>query len=185
VKVYTGVGSRKTPVEIQDMMTRVAEDLGDDGWLLRSGGAGGADRAFEMGSDNVYGPKEIYLPWEGFSFCRRNHTKPCQHLFTIGVNANWTAEATEIAKKLHPNWNALTVGGAACHIRNVMQVLGATLDKPADVVICWTPRGRTEGGTATAIKLALEREIPVINLGGNYWTVRKLLKRIREIGNNG
>lgn len=32
--------------------------------------------------------------------------------------------------------------------------------------MCWTKNGLMKGGTATAIKLALNNSIPVLNLGG-------------------
>lgn len=58
--IYTGIGSRETPPEIQEIMTNYARKLDKLGFILRSGGAMGADTAFEKGSTN----KEIYLPWK-------------------------------------------------------------------------------------------------------------------------
>lgn len=43
---YTGIGSRQTPPEILKMMTKIATQLESKGWVLRSGGAEGADEAF-------------------------------------------------------------------------------------------------------------------------------------------
>ena len=64
---YAGIGSRKAPKEAIDRMAELAEELAGKGYTLRSGGAGGADKAFEKGCDAVDGKKEIYLPWEGFN----------------------------------------------------------------------------------------------------------------------
>ena len=60
---YAGIGSRKTPVHILSKMRRVAERLEVRGYTLRSGGADGADTAFEEGCKR----KEIFLPQPGFN----------------------------------------------------------------------------------------------------------------------
>jgi predicted Rossmann fold nucleotide-binding protein DprA/Smf involved in DNA uptake len=62
-KYYAGVGSRQTPENILHLMTRIAMRMAELGWVLRSGGAKGADYAFEKGAGDK---KEIYLPWRGF-----------------------------------------------------------------------------------------------------------------------
>lgn len=71
MKTYTGIGSRETPYEIQDLMKRIAFKLAENGWLLRSGGAEGADTAFENGwwdwrltqdACSLVGRYECYVP---------------------------------------------------------------------------------------------------------------------------
>ena len=47
--VYTGIGSRETPVEIAAKMTELAVRLDALGYTLRSGGAQGADTFFDGG----------------------------------------------------------------------------------------------------------------------------------------
>ena len=49
MKWYTGVGSRETPSDILEVMESVGYALASQGWTLRSGGAVGADQAFERG----------------------------------------------------------------------------------------------------------------------------------------
>jgi predicted Rossmann fold nucleotide-binding protein DprA/Smf involved in DNA uptake len=49
---YTGVGSRECPTYILDLMTQYATVLNNKGYILRSGGALGADSAFQSGSTN-------------------------------------------------------------------------------------------------------------------------------------
>ena len=44
---YAGIGSRETPIEVQKAMYRVAKYLEGKGFTLYSGGANGADKAFE------------------------------------------------------------------------------------------------------------------------------------------
>lgn len=152
---YTGIGSRETPPEILEVMVELATRLNGAGWLLRSGGANGADRAFEAGA----GPnKRIYTPWEGFS------GKPL--LFPV------TEEALSIASQHHPRWQKLSQGAKLLMGRNVYQVLSETLSHPSRFVVCWTPDGCTHystrseqtGGTGMAISLASHHGIEVFNL---------------------
>ena len=85
---YAGIGSRKCPPEILFLMTASAEKLAQRGYTLRSGGASGADSAFEAGATR----KEIYLPWRGFN---SNESRLC----TIDPLAYAMAE------RYHPAWN--------------------------------------------------------------------------------
>lgn len=147
MKYYSGIGSRETPLYIINKMTELAIKLESEGYTLRSGGADGADKAFELGAVN----KEIYLPWKGF-----NHSD--SELYHVST------EATEIAKRIHPAWNSCSPGAKKLHSRNIYQVLGYDLKTPSEFVICWTTGGKIVGGTATAINLALSLNIPVYNL---------------------
>lgn len=151
---YTGVGSRETPTEILDFFTRISFWLGRQGWILRSGGAGGADSAFEQGAIRAEAAKEIYLPWGRFN------GNPSR-LFDLDTgNA-----AAQIAAGVHPAWGRLTQGAKKLHARNVFQVLGADLMTPSKFLICWTSGGLDTGGTRTAIVLAKQHGIPVFNFG--------------------
>lgn len=166
---YAGVGSKKTPYQVCKELTVIGEFLADAGWLLRSGGAEGADQAFEDGCINANGLREIYRPW-----CPRfNHGT--DHQF-----CKPTKEAFELAATIHPNWSAPKMlmnneAGRKLHARNCHQVLGYWLDDPVDVVICWTQGGAITGGTATAIKLAMSRGIRVVNLATEKWDATHLL----------
>lgn len=156
VLTYAGIGSRETPADILDLMRRIALSLAKEGHVLRSGAAPGADTAFEQGCDAAHGPKEIYLPWNGFNDRKVNNNP------SVFLGAN---EYTyEIAARYHPNWSACSRGARSLHARNVCQVLGFSRDKPADLLICWTPYGRGEGGTGQAIRIANAYKIPVFDL---------------------
>jgi len=152
-KYYAGIGSRKTPQHILSIMHQIAETLGRQGWTLRSGGADGADKAFESGAQAVQAPCEIYRP---------------EHC---------TKESMEIACKFHPAWDRLSPYVKSLHGRNTMQIVGeingnVDLTKLSKFVICWTPDGvilhknRTiqTGGTGTAISIADSFGVPVYNL---------------------
>ncbi len=148
---YTGIGSRKTPDLILNDMIMIAEHLAHRNWLLRSGGADGADLAFEVGCDKVSGQKEIFLPWKDF-----NNSKSTLY--------NPTKDAFDMASAIHPAWEYLSYGAKKLHARNVHQVLGIDLISPVDLLVCWTDKGQEKGGTASALKLAKQYKIKIINL---------------------
>lgn len=140
-KFYTGVGSRSTPPHILEIMTNLARKLALEGWILRSGGAQGADSAFEYGATLVNGPKEIYR--------------------TSDANK----AALEMASTIHPAWHRCSDYVRKLHARNCFQVLGRDLRTPSSFLVCWTLGGADIGGTRTAIVLARNHNIEVINLG--------------------
>lgn len=131
-------------------MTRVASFLCGKGYILRSGGAPGADQAFEAG---VIDPerKEIYLPWRGFE---RN----CSLRYRV------SDEAISMAEGYHPAWEKLSLNGRLMMGRNMYQVLGEDLGTPSEFVVCWTSDGYATGGTGQAIRVAHDKGIPVFNL---------------------
>ena len=159
MKYYTGIGSRETPEDILEIMEKIAIKLEKEGWTLRSGGASGADTAFEKNVKN----KEIFLPWKFFQDNLSKFYKPQE----------WTYP---IAQQFHINWFNLKPQDKKLHARNVHQILGyQENDKHSSFVICWTPNVETIGGTATAIKIANKYNIPVFNLADS-----KIRKRIEE-----
>lgn len=146
--IYTGVGSRETPKDVLDLMFLIAAKAAQEGHTLRSGGARGADKAFEAGCDSVRGKKEIYRPHQA------------------------TPEAMLLAAQFHPTWKGLSEDFKRLHERNSFQVLGINLNLPSDRLICWTPDGcishaqrtRATGGTGTAISIASANHIMICNL---------------------
>jgi hypothetical protein len=152
MKYYTGIGSRSTPMNILNLMTSIAIILETKEYCLRSGGADGADKAFEDGCINAFvKTKEIYLPWANFN----NNPSPLHHIHT---------DAYKLAEKYHPAWNRCSEGGKKLHARNVYQILGQDLNTPSEFVICWTSDGKATGGTGQAIRIANDYNIPVYNL---------------------
>lgn len=149
---YAGIGSRRTPPEVLAVMETIGEDLARAGWTLRSGGAAGADAAFERGCDRAGGAKEIFLPWPRYN----DHPSP---LDTV------TDAMLDLAARLHPGWDRLTPAARLLIARNGAQVLGDDLASPVALIVCWTARALPKGGTAQALRIAEERGIPVVNLG--------------------
>lgn len=174
-KIYAGIGSRETPEPVQKLMFKIAGLLAKKGYVLRSGAANGADTAFELGCNALGGKKEIWLPWKGFNDHEDTGLYP---------NPGHFAKA-EIALE---HWSRLSQGAKRLHARNVGQVLGSNLETPVDFVLCWTPDGAVDrsecgsktGGTGTAIKLASDAGIPVINLA-RYSDVQTLENDIKNL----
>lgn len=159
-RCYTGIGSRETPQAVLEEMRGLAAALARVGYTLRSGGADGADAAFEQGARTVSGaPLEIYLPWQGFN----GNPSPLNRV---------EQRALDVASRLHPAWERLSPAARKLHGRNCYQVLGFSLEIPSRFVVGWTADGceshRTRsvktGGTATAILLAERHGVPVFNL---------------------
>ena len=146
---FTGIGSRSSPIWIIPLIDRICLRSIKSNYILRSGGADGADTFFE----NAYktGKTEIWVPWIGFNKSESIHLP--------------SLEAYQIAATIHPVWDRLRQSVKALHARNCHQILGKDLKTKSKFVICWTDGGEPVGGTATAIKLALNNDIPVLNLG--------------------
>jgi hypothetical protein len=150
---YAGIGSRETPQEILSKMEEIAVLLANKHYTLRSGGADGADSAFEKGCDSVNGNKEIYIPWKNF-----NKNKSELYL--------QSPEAFLIAQQFHPAWHTLSDGVRRIMARNTLQVLGQDLKKEtySEFVVCYTWNGLESGGTGQAMRIAKAYGIQIYNL---------------------
>ena len=145
---YAGIGARTTPPEVLLEMTNIATWLEDHGFSLRTGGADGADSAFENGCVDF----DLYLPWARFNGKRSEYTAP-------------TATAKEIASTVHWSWENCPASVHNLHGRNAEILLGRELDSPVKFVICWTEDGKDKGGTGVALRIARKFDIPIFNLG--------------------
>ena len=140
-KIYTVIGSIETPNNILKHFRYIGRILAYRGYLLRSGGAPGADTAFELGckdssiNNNFGGDRNIFLPWENF-----NNNKSKRYYLN--------SEAFELAKMYLPYWNNLSFPVKKLMARNGYQVLGTKpISNPikSDFVVCWTKNGKLQG----------------------------------------
>ena len=145
---YAGIGARDTPAEVLEAMTEIAGWLEERGFILRSGGAEGADSAFEHGCSD----SDIYLPWERYNGHRSEFKSPSE-------------AAQEIASSVHWAWDNCKPAVHKLHGRNAEILLGKDLDKPVRFVIAWTQNGQDKGGTGVALRIARKYQIPIFNLG--------------------
>ena len=107
---YAGIGSRETPEKVLKKMTKIAVKLEKKGFTLNSGGAIGADLAFEESVEN----KKIFYAKDASEFSMR------------------------VGKEVHPAGHRLSEYVLKLMGRNLFQVCGKKLNKPVDFVLCWT-----------------------------------------------
>lgn len=176
---YTGIGSRETPIDIQQLMTEIAMYLRAEGWTLRTGSGSRADKSYQIAAGEN---KEVYVPWDNFY--------PGQ----VGITS-LTEESSRMAhdiwkfreqKGLVPTdgsisgkWEDLHPGTKAMLAKAMCMLLGKNLNTPSDMVICWTPGAKIVGISSHVICLAVFKHIPVFNLA-EYETeviVREMLRR--------
>lgn len=170
---YAGVGHRdlngftepNTGEPIQNVMAWVAGELEKMGYSLNSGGAKGADAAFEFG------------------------VKDSGHK-TIFRSTDASEETRAIAQELHPAHEKLQGHALDLFARNTNQIFGRNLDQIVDFVLCYTKDGceshttrtRDSGGTGQAIEMASRKGVPVFNMKNPDWFSR-LKKLVVESGN--
>lgn len=171
--IITGIGSRETPPSDMQLLTNIGAAAEKRGMRGRSGGAGGADLAFEKGFSD---PRniDVILPWKGF--LPKNMTEEDVTRFLgrqrpasgsgAPVMLSWakSREAEDLASKYHPAWHKCSPGARALHTRNMPQVLGLDLAQKSDLVVCWTVDGKDTGGTGQAMRIAKDIGVPIANL---------------------
>jgi hypothetical protein len=158
-RIYAGIGSRQTPPEVLGVMQSLAGRMEQQGWKLRSGGARGADAAFEAGVVTP-GNRAIFLPGSSFNGRRAG----AGGYYDSTRLPGWQ-QALETVAQYHPAPDRLSPFTRNLMARNAMQVLGPSLDRPADLVVAWTPGGAISGGTGQALRMAQDLGIEVRNLG--------------------
>jgi hypothetical protein len=162
-RIYAGIGSRETPPAALAIIKKLAGLLEREGWLLRSGGADGADAAFEQGVKG-HRHRAIFLPGDWFNG-RRAGSSGCYDSTRL---PGWE-QALKTVDRFHPAPDKLSAFARKLMARNAMQVLGPKLNHPADLVITWTEMGFRKGGTGQALRIAEEHDIKVINLGSPFY----------------
>lgn len=170
MRYYAGIGSRQAPTRwgpdsLYNDIYLVSCYMYKNEFILRSGGAPGADTMFEKSSNMP--TDEIYLPWKGFN----GNTSPLYNL---------TPEAFELAKKYHPAWDRLSDAAKKLMARNSYQVLGYDLKTPVELIICWTPEGKESGGTSQAMRIAKDYDIPIVNLYHKQKAFREITKIVTK-----
>lgn len=161
-KYYAGIGSRETPTHVQETMTKIAELLERRKYTLRSGGAVGADLAFEKG---VVENKEIFYT-DSYTVNEKYYNYDQDDL-------NF---ADKILKEYHPAYKkhgkgVKNIKAKKLLSRNTFQIFGVGSETiNSDFVICYTPDGTEStttyntGGTGQAIRIAYDYGIPIYNL---------------------
>lgn len=159
-KTYAGIGHRdlggfcepNTGEPVERIMCWLAGELEKLGYTLNSGGALGADSAFEAGV-RLPAHKNVFTP------------------------ADATEETRSIARELHPAHERLQGHALDLYARNTNQIFGRNLDVTVDFVVCYTKdgcetaatRSRESGGTGQAIEMADRKGSPIFNMKNPDW----------------
>lgn len=170
INYWTGIGSRDITQEEYQWAVLVGEQLTRRyGMILRSGGAGGADTAFQHGVCNVdFRRCEIWIPWEGF-LPEQVHPDfgGCEYI-VAGLkrtnDAEWFyTEHTNIM----PWFSNMKASNKLLHGRNYYQVVGKEKAPKSSVCIFIADEnsnGDISGGTRSAVLVARHYKIPTYNL---------------------
>jgi hypothetical protein len=170
---YTGIGARETPVPVLKLALEIGRFYSARDVTLRSGGSPGADTAFEEGCSS--GPKEIYLPWQGFNGRSSPLALTDEFLKRITAHEAWRVLRDALQHESPPiDLDALPQEEQLLsYARDVPEILGASLDAPSTRVVCWTPPSGEAEGTRIALYVAQHWRIPVDNLNDpttvQYW----------------
>jgi hypothetical protein len=140
MKKYAGIGSRETPDYILALMRLFAKQLAGLRYELHSGGARGADKAFEEACKEAKGAYRIWRP---------EHATP---------------KSMELAEQFHPAWDRCSETAKKLHARNGLILLGSNLKEPVKFIICYTQDGLESGGTGQALRIARYLRIRAYNL---------------------
>lgn len=184
MKHYTGVGSRNTPEDVQQLMEAVADKLAREGYILRSGGADGADLGFQRGANKPFQrgqdisthPPIVYLPWKSFNL---QIQKNVLGQYVVVSEHPLRDRARQMVSEVHPAWEKCSQGAKALHTRNAYQALGDNLNNPSSFCLLWaepTLGGEAvKGGTNMAFQLCRNHGVPTYNL--YFKEVRERLER--------
>lgn len=147
---YACIGNRVLLPGAEEIIHKRVKEINDEGSLVRTGGALGADYLFEKYAKNCI----VYLPWTGFNHktgiaCDKLPTfnKAMEMLYDI-----FTVERIEF----------MSAGYRKLYVRNLHILLGIGLDTPVDLVIAYN--NQTTGGTVATIEMARALGIKVEEL---------------------
>lgn len=183
---YTGIGSRTTPLYIMYMLSEIAIILEQQGYVLRSGCAFGADAAVEDALIYPQNTSEIYIPNKTYpknakTNLKSNYIVP-QDKFGNSSNSLYR-EAMRIIHShgiIGRSWENCKEYIMNFHNASIFQVLGLDLKTPSKFTIAYTANGEktpeetgiNTGGSTTAIHISYVYNVNVFNLGNDNDFIR-------------
>ena len=168
---YAGIGARKTPSDVLEYMKLQGKLLAEKGYILRSGGAQGADSAFEMGCDSVSGKKQI---WSSYN---KHEWKEHQWVLPIVSDVCWERDFFTMKR-----FSQTLIG------RNTYQIYGDPDNLEdcvkSEFVLYWSQPKNGEncsGGTRYAIRMAIRVGIPCFNLHNQKADYEAVFNRVFKV----
>jgi hypothetical protein len=152
-------------------MKKSAYYLSLDGHVCQTGAAKGADQAFAEGA-KFKNMVNLFIPWSEYE---KEWISSLYGVNVVVLDIN-DREAFLSVKEFHPAYTKLSQGAVKLHARNYRIVNGV------DFIICWTPNGKTTGGTGQGILIAQSKGIPIYNLG-NETVLNNFVSKIKEMEN--
>lgn len=158
-KIYTGVGSRQTPLRQRQFLTSISKRLSATGFHLRSGHADGADKAFERGTNN----KTVFTPWKTFNGFTGKFIPLTDEVYNLA-----SIYYNEYRPKV--KWIDMKDSVKKLMARNIYQVIGSDINNPnpSDFLICYadvdSENNRVMGGTGFTVFVAQKFEVPIFNI---------------------
>ncbi len=171
MKYYAGIGSRETPRDVLDQMKALAFDIASkESFILRSGGARGADTAFQSGAEatKTDDVAEIFR-WQD---AVEDYPSRVMAQQVINLLNSENGESLPALSAMRPRVAGLLA-------RNMMIMAGKNVSLNVAFVVAWTPNGEMTGGTRYALKFAEMFGIPVYNYG--VMTDGEIRRCIREV----
>ena len=169
-KIYAGIGSRRTPQEMLELIKKIGGKLAELGWTLRTGACCGPDQYFANGALKVGGNVVLCLPWWCYE---KVWVKAAKDLGAqVETLTDTDREAFEAVKEFHPAAHRLMPAVKKLHARNHNILKGSSF------VVCYTPGGKVSGGTGQALREAISRGVLIRNLG-NPEVVKRVKKRLK------
>lgn len=169
---YVGTGNKDIPEDVAQTFKRLAKELHELGYTLRTGCLDGTEQALE--SCDV--TKEVHIPWKGFNDrdTKFSYVAP---------------EAKILAARYQPGYDGLKPVIQAFLTKNVRLVMGQNVKSPALFALIWTEDGAETvqeksiktGSTGHVIAIASLLKIPVFNLAKPDAEAR--LKRYLQVNN--
>lgn len=168
----TVVGSREAPKDVLILMILLGRLFSTLGHKQRSGDAYGSDRAFYYGAllDPNFKPN-MFEAWLPKSPTRDRYSDDITFLDFQNLMEETKEQCTKLAIRARGSIIGLNNNTIALHSRNVVQVLGPSLDDPSDLVVLYAKPVKTKdggskvrGGTNTAYQIALDNNIEIWNL---------------------
>lgn len=183
------IGTREPPDGIVPILEDVGECLCDHGVAVSSGDADGCDKAGVRGamrsSNWPFVGARVFLSKQVVTYPNGFVRRADNFIYYDASQFPNYEEAKAIAFKARGSFHGLYENGIALHSRNPYQVLLDDLKSPVASVIFYArpvgKKGNVDGGTNTAIRIALDHNIPTINLATDEG-MDKILKYLQRKG---
>lgn len=168
----TVVGSREAPKDVLILMILLGRLFSTLGHKQRSGDAYGSDRAFYYGAllDPNFKPN-MFEAWLPRSPTRQRYADDITFLDFHNLMEGTQERCRDLVIHARGSLIGLNSNTLALHSRNVVQVLGPSLDDPSDLAVLYAKPVKTKdgsskvrGGTNTAYQIALDSNIEIWNL---------------------